>query len=40
MSGERQYAHRGVVPRALHHIFHEIDMKSDKLYRVEVGRGF
>lgn len=37
MSGDVQnYAHRGIVPRALHHIFKEVDLRTDKVYRVEV----
>jgi chromosomal replication initiation ATPase DnaA len=34
MSGDgRNYAHRGIVPRALHQIFREIDTQPDKTYR-------
>jgi kinesin family protein 6/9 len=37
MSGDAyNYANRGVVPRALHHIFREIDLRTDRLYRVHV----
>ncbi|GBF92163.1 kinesin [Raphidocelis subcapitata] len=32
----RNYTHRGVIPRALHQIFREIDMRPDKTYRVAV----
>jgi hypothetical protein len=35
MAGDiRNYQHRGVVPRAIHHIFREIDLRVDKLYDV------
>lgn len=37
MSGDvRQYQHRGLVPRAIAHVFKEIDMRVDKLYKVKV----
>jgi hypothetical protein len=29
----RNYHHRGVIPRALHHIFREIDLRPDRIYR-------
>lgn len=29
----RNYHHRGVIPRALHHIFREIDTRPDRIYR-------
>ena len=35
MSGDlHNYVHRGIVPRAIHHMFQEIDMRVDKLYKV------
>ncbi|GLC42055.1 Kinesin heavy chain [Pleodorina starrii] len=34
--GGAGYAHRGIIPRALHHIFREIDLRVDKMYRVHV----
>eukprot|EP00879_Flechtneria_rotunda_P031226 GHRR01034092.1.p1 GENE.GHRR01034092.1~~GHRR01034092.1.p1 ORF type:complete len:149 (+),score=39.04 GHRR01034092.1:600-1046(+) len=37
MSGDaHNYAHRGVIPRALHHVFREIDLRTDRLYKVHV----
>ncbi|MEW5314042.1 MAG: hypothetical protein WDW38_005568 [Sanguina aurantia] len=37
MSGDvRQYQHRGLVPRAIAHVFREVDMRVDKLYKVQV----
>eukprot|EP00775_Hariotina_reticulata_P005321 gene5321-5556_t len=37
MSGDaHNYGNRGVVPRALHHIFREIDLRTDRIYRVHV----
>lgn len=37
MAGDlRNYAHRGVIPRAISHIFKEMDMRVDKLYKVHV----
>jgi len=29
----RNYHHRGIIPRTLHHIFREIDMRPDRIYR-------
>ncbi|GIM16156.1 hypothetical protein Vretimale_18808 [Volvox reticuliferus] len=34
--GGAGYAHRGIIPRALHHTFREIDLRVDKMYRVHV----
>ncbi|EFJ50296.1 Kif9 type kinesin [Volvox carteri f. nagariensis] len=34
--GNAGYAHRGIIPRALHHIFREIDLRVDKMFRVHV----
>ncbi|GIL58915.1 hypothetical protein Vafri_13928 [Volvox africanus] len=34
--GGAGYAHRGIIPRALYHIFREIDLRVDKMYRVHV----
>ncbi|KAL6745955.1 kinesin-like protein [Haematococcus lacustris] len=37
MAGDiRNYVHRGVIPRAIHHIFHEADMRVDKIYKTKV----
>jgi hypothetical protein len=37
MAGDaRSYAHRGIVPRALRHVFQEASARSDKTYRVSV----
>ncbi|KAF8058116.1 KLP1 [Scenedesmus sp. PABB004] len=37
MSGDAaSYAHRGIVPRALHHIFRQVDLRSDRLFKVAV----
>jgi hypothetical protein len=37
MSGDpRNYSHRGIIPRALQHAFREVDMRSDRLYRISV----
>lgn len=37
MSGDaRNYAHRGLIPRVLHHIFREVDMRVDRIYKVQV----
>jgi kinesin family protein 6/9 len=37
MAGDiRHYTHRGVIPRAIHQIFKEVDMRVDKLYTVQV----
>lgn len=33
----RNYTHRGIIPRAIHQVFREIDMRVDKLYKVQVG---
>ncbi|KXZ54349.1 hypothetical protein GPECTOR_5g430 [Gonium pectorale] len=34
--GGAAYAHRGLIPRALHHVFKEVDMRVDKMYTVHV----
>ncbi|KAG2434981.1 hypothetical protein HYH02_011980 [Chlamydomonas schloesseri] len=34
--GGTAYAHRGLIPRAIHHVFREVDMRADKMYRVHV----
>ncbi|GFR47649.1 hypothetical protein Agub_g9392 [Astrephomene gubernaculifera] len=34
--GSSGYAHRGIIPRTLHHVFREVDMRVDKMYRVHV----
>jgi hypothetical protein len=40
MSGDpRNYHHRGIIPRALHQIFREVDMRVDRIYTVQVRRG-
>jgi kinesin family protein 6/9 len=37
MAGDlHNYVHRGVIPRSIHHVFQEIDMRVDKLYKVRV----
>lgn len=37
MAGDlHNYVHRGMIPRAIHHVFSEIDMRVDKLYKVRV----
>ncbi len=37
MSGDlRHFQHRGLIPQAIHQIFREIDMRTDKLYQVHV----
>mmetsp|Transcript_11616 Transcript_11616/g.31666 ORF Transcript_11616/g.31666 Transcript_11616/m.31666 type:complete len:760 (+) Transcript_11616:247-2526(+) len=37
MAGDlHNYVHRGIIPRSIHHIFQEIDMRVDKLYKVHV----
>ena len=37
MSGDlRNYQHRGIIPRSIHHIFRAIDMRVDKIYKVHV----
>lgn len=45
MSGDaRNYAQRGLIPRVLHQIFREMDMRVDRIYKVQVSspwdRGF
>lgn len=35
----RAYQHRGIIPRAIHHIFKEVDMRVDKIYKVWVRQG-
>ena len=38
MAGDlRNYNHRGLIPRAIHHLFNEIDMRVDRIYKVQVG---
>lgn len=38
MSGElRNYGHRGLVPRAIQHLYREIDRKVDRAFKVKVG---
>lgn len=37
MSGDaRSYSHRGIIPRALQHVFRELDMRSDRIYSISV----
>lgn len=37
MTGDaRNYSQRGVIPRALQHVFREVDMRSDRIYSVAV----
>lgn len=37
MAGDlRNYHHRGVIPRALHHIFRDIDLRVDRIYKAHV----
>ena len=37
MSGEaQQYARRGIVPRALHQLFQEVELRVDRSYDVKV----
>lgn len=37
MAGDlRNYHHRGIIPRAIHHIFHDIDLRVDRIYKVHV----
>ena len=37
MGGDlHNYAHRGIIPRALHHVFREVDMRLDKMYKIQV----
>ena len=37
MAGDSSsYRQRGIVPRAIHHIFKEIDLKVDRIYKVRV----
>ena len=36
MAGDlRNYNHRGLIPRAIHHLFNEIDMRVDRIYKVQ-----
>ena len=37
--GARDYQRRGVIPRALHHVFREIDRRPDRTYRCGCGGG-
>lgn len=40
MSGEpNNYGHRGVIPRAIHNAFREVDMRVDKLYKIQASGG-
>lgn len=35
MSGDaRNYSHRGIIPRALQHVFREVDLRSDRIYSI------
>ncbi len=34
--GSAGYGHRGIIPRALHHVFREVDLRVDKMFRVQV----
>ncbi len=37
MAGDiRHYTHRGIIPRAIHQVFREIDLHVDKLFSVTV----
>jgi hypothetical protein len=38
MSGDARnnYAHRGIIPRALQHVFRAADLRSDRIYKVAV----
>lgn len=37
MSGDaRNYSHRGIIPRALQHVFRDVDMRSDRIYNISV----
>lgn len=37
MSGDaRNYAHRGIIPRALQHVFRNVDMRTDRIYSISV----
>jgi hypothetical protein len=37
MSGDaRNYSHRGIIPRAMQHVFREVDMRSDRIYNIAV----
>lgn len=37
MSGDaRNYSHRGIIPRALQHVFKDVDMRSDRIYNISV----
>lgn len=38
MAGDlRNYQHRGIIPRAISHVFREMDMRVDKIYKAHVG---
>lgn len=37
MSGDaRNYSHRGIIPRAMQHVFREVDLRSDRIYNIAV----
>lgn len=37
MAGDaHNYAHRGVIPRALQHVFKAADLRSDRIYSIAV----
>lgn len=37
MSGDaRNYSHRGIIPRALQHVFRDVDMRTDRIYSMSV----
>jgi kinesin family protein 6/9 len=37
MAGDpHNYPHRGIIPRALQHVFREADLRSDRIYTVAV----
>lgn len=37
MAGDSaSYPQRGIIPRAIHHIFREVDVKVDKIFKVKV----
>jgi kinesin family protein 6/9 len=37
MSGDaRNYSHRGIIPRALQHVFRDVDMRTDRIYSISV----
>lgn len=39
MSGDlHAYQHRGIIPRAVHQVFREMDLRTDKIYKVHVSR--